>query len=50
MAPQNSALLPLAAPAAPSLPAQERDRLRRELLRRILESEQRRQAVRIPPR
>ena len=50
MAPQNSALLPLAAPAASSHPAQERDRLRRELLRRILEAEQRRQAVRIPPR
>jgi hypothetical protein len=50
MAPHTSALVPLAAPGASSHAEQERARLRRELLRRILETERRRQAVRIAPR
>ncbi|MFM7034691.1 MAG: hypothetical protein ACKOYJ_05790 [Planctomycetia bacterium] len=50
MAPVNTALMPTAAPAYSSHAEQERERLRRELLRRILEAERRRQAVRLSPR
>jgi hypothetical protein len=50
MAPRNSVLAPFTAPRASSHADQERERLRRELLRRILETERRRQAVRIAPR